>query len=60
MKNLRIRIFFAWYDFWIGWYFDRKDDILYIGLLPMIMIQIWNEKHTELKIIQRILEEPYG
>lgn len=35
-----MKIFFAWYDFWIGWYFDRKNRFLYICPLPMLVIQI--------------------
>jgi len=33
-------IFFAWYDFWIGWYFDRNGKALYICPLPMLVIKI--------------------
>ena len=60
MKNLKIQIFFAWYDFWIGWYFDKKHGILYICLLPMIVIKIWNEKYTLDKIWEEVINEPYG
>jgi len=35
-----MRIFFAWYDCWIGWYFDRRTRALYICPLPMLVIQI--------------------
>lgn len=37
--RMRIRLFFAWYDFWVGAYYDRKRT-LYIGLLPMCMLKI--------------------
>ena len=29
-------VFFAWYDFWIGAYYDRKQRRLYVCTLPMI------------------------
>lgn len=35
-----MRVFFAWYDAWIGLYYDRKKRTLYICLLPMIVIEI--------------------
>ena len=35
-----MKIFFAWYDFWIGWYFDRDRQTLYICPLPMMAIEI--------------------
>jgi hypothetical protein len=57
---MKIRIFFAWYDFWIGLYWDRKDYSLYVCLIPTIVIRIWNEKITKERIWNQILEEPYG
>ena len=60
MKNLKIKIFFAWYDFWIGWYFDRKYGYLYVCLLPTIVIRIWNREYTRRKIYEIVMEEPYG
>ena len=37
---MKIKLFFAWYDFWIGWFYDRKKITLYICLLPMIVLSI--------------------
>ena len=34
-----MRIFFAWYDFWVGWYWDRSRRILYVCPLPMVVMQ---------------------
>lgn len=35
-----MRVFFAWYDFWRGAYWDRKNGVLYICPIPMFGIQI--------------------
>lgn len=35
-----MKIKFAWYDIWIGFYFDEKNNILYICPLPMLLIEI--------------------
>ena len=35
-----VRVFFAWYDFWIGFYFDTHGGFLYICPLPMCVIRI--------------------
>jgi hypothetical protein len=40
---MKIKLFFAWYDFWIGWYWDRINKILYICLFPMFVISIERE-----------------
>lgn len=34
-----MRIFFAWYDCWIGAYYDRKQRALYVAPLPCIVFQ---------------------
>jgi hypothetical protein len=37
---MKIRVFLAWYDCWIGAYYDRKNKVLYICPLPMIVIEV--------------------
>lgn len=34
------KVFFAWYDIWIGMYIDKKKETLYICLLPCVVIRI--------------------
>ncbi len=49
-KNKRhiasISLSFAWYDFWVGWFYDRNNRVLYICLLPMFVIKIALRTHT--------------
>ena len=33
-----LEIAFAWYDFWVGAYWDRKNRTLYVCPLPMLLI----------------------
>lgn len=35
-----MKVKFAWYDMWIGAYYDQKKRTLYICLIPMIVIII--------------------
>jgi hypothetical protein len=37
---MSISLFFAWYDFWIGAYYDRAERTLYVCLLPMVGVRI--------------------
>lgn len=35
-----VRFFFAWFDFWVGWYYDRFKHILYLCPVPCCVIAI--------------------
>ncbi len=35
-----VSLMFAWFDCWIGAYFDRKARILYLCPIPMICVKI--------------------
>jgi hypothetical protein len=43
------KLIFAWYDFWIGFYWNREDNKLYIFPIPMfgLMIQFHLKKNNE-------------
>ncbi len=36
----RLKIFFAWYDLWIGAYVDVKGKSLYVCLLPCVVFKL--------------------
>ncbi len=40
MDDRRTQTFFAWYDCWVGAYYDRKGRWLYVCLIPMVVIAI--------------------
>jgi len=42
---MKIKPLFAWYDFWIGIYWDRQNKTLYIMPIPMFGIKILYHNH---------------
>ena len=38
---MKVSLVIAWYDLWIGAYWDRKMKALYILPIPCIGIKIW-------------------
>ena len=47
---------FAWYDFWIGLFYDTKKKRLYVFPIPCFGFYIDFEKNI---IHKRVSEEPY-
>jgi len=41
MTKTRIKLYFKWYDFWVGWYYDTENKALYLGYFPMLGVKIW-------------------
>lgn len=50
---MELRFFFAWYDFWIGFYYDQDDEVLYICPLPMCVIRINKDGYARAWFPQR-------
>jgi hypothetical protein len=42
-KRLSVSLSFKWFDFWVGWYFDKVSKVLYVCLLPMFPIRFYFE-----------------
>jgi hypothetical protein len=36
---VKVKLFFAWYDCWVGWYYDRRAGDLYVCPLPMVVFR---------------------
>lgn len=36
-----VSLTFAWYDVWIGFFYDKPRKILYIFPLPFLGIKVW-------------------
>ena len=36
---MKAKLFFAWYDFWVGAYWDRENGFLYLCLIPTVVIK---------------------
>ena len=46
---------FAWYDFWVGWFWNIEKRKLYIFPIPMFGVMVWKEMPTNRSLdIQRL------
>lgn len=40
---MKVTVKFAWYDMWMGAYWDREARILYVCPLPMLLVTFIRE-----------------
>jgi len=40
-RQLKIKLFFRWYDLWVGFYIDVKDRSLYVIPFPMFGLKFY-------------------
>lgn len=41
---MKVRFFFAWYDCWVGCYYDRRARVLYVCPLPCCVFELRRQK----------------
>jgi hypothetical protein len=39
-RRWRVRVRWAWFDMWVGAYWDRADRVLYVCPVPMVVVAI--------------------
>ena len=39
--RMKAKLFFRWFDLWIGCYIDKKNKAVYICPIPMVGIKVW-------------------
>lgn len=49
--KIKFSFFFAWYDAWIGLFFDQKKRILYICPLPCCVFRFEAVEHRKGEIV---------
>jgi len=47
---MRVKGIFVWYDFWVGFFYDRKSKMLYFFPIPMFGIKIDCRSKAEIKL----------
>lgn len=52
----KCKFFFAWYDFWIGFFYDQKKRILYICPFPCVVIKIERNQSDGEKTVEAKME----
>lgn len=46
---MKVKLIFAWYDFWIGIFYDRNKKKIYVFPIPMFGVVIYKtDKNTTL------------
>lgn len=37
---MKASVHFLWFDFWVGWFWDRAKRVLYVCPLPMCVLKL--------------------
>lgn len=56
-KRLKVRLSFLWFDFWVGFFYDRTRQILYFCPLPMIVFSFRLEEIEDCPNCEKELEK---
>ncbi len=54
---MKIKVIFAWYDFWIGFFWDTKKKWLYIFLIPTLGIVLKFKKPENTNEVQAFMDD---
>lgn len=59
---MKVKLFFRWFDLWIGIYIDKRNKVIYICPIPMfgIKIDIWEWLTPHYQIIGNYTGKPIG
>lgn len=47
IERRRVSVRFAWYDLWVGAYWDRKARVLYLCPLPCVLVTVQPKEISE-------------
>lgn len=53
-----VRIFWAWCNCWVGFFWDRESRHLYLCPIPMLVFEIWWEYSTVGRLLERLALDP--
>lgn len=51
--KIKVKVFFAWYDFWVGFYYDREFKELYVCPFPCVVFKFYRVT----KVVERWIDE---
>jgi hypothetical protein len=56
--KIKVSFFFAWYDFWGGWFYDRERKILYVCPLPCCVFKF--SRNLTMRAVDDATTERHG
>lgn len=55
IRKVEIKFEFKWYDLWIGGYWDKKNRVFYICLLPTLVLS-FRKKSIKMKKCVKVIK----